>query len=60
MPLPKIYNLMRSVQNKCKAKKMGLVKWVVSHQEFRCYEAKTEESVKGRQPLRVKPRTPLA
>ena len=39
---------------------MGLVKWVASHQEFRCYEAKIEESVKGRQPLGVEPRTPLA
>ena len=28
--------------------------------EFRCYEAKIEESEKGRQPPGVKPRTPLA
>ena len=39
---------------------MGLVKWIASHQEFRCYVAKIEESVKGRQPLGVEPRTPLA
>ena len=28
--------------------------------EFRCYEAKIEESEKGRQSPGVKPRTPLA
>ena len=28
--------------------------------EFRCYEAKIEESEKGRQPPGVEPRTPLA
>ena len=28
--------------------------------EFRCYEAKIEESEKGQQPPGVKPRTPLA
>ena len=32
--------------------------WLIN--EFRCYEAKIEESEKGRQPPGVKPRTPLA
>ena len=33
---------------------------ILTVNEVRCYEAKIEESEKGRQPLGVKPRTPLA